>query len=133
MSRWGESCVEADFEQQEDLLDRLAREFFRRTLASVRRRHELLAQLAHPVRDNQRRDRRDRPIKERSRLECDSRSAKRSSRIDRAHREGHCSSVGECEAVCPKEIPIAFIARMNRDYLEASITECPQASHGGSG
>jgi succinate dehydrogenase iron-sulfur subunit len=46
---------------------------------------------------------------------------------------GHCSSVGECEAVCPKEIPIAFIARMNRDYLEASVKERPQANRGGSG
>ena len=46
---------------------------------------------------------------------------------------GHCTSVGECEAVCPKEIPIAFIARMNRDFLEASVKERPQANRGGSG
>lgn len=30
---------------------------------------------------------------------------------------GHCTSVGECEAVCPKKISIETIARMNRDYL----------------
>ena len=46
---------------------------------------------------------------------------------------GHCTSIGECEAVCPKEIPIGYIARMNRDYLEASIKERPQANRGGSG
>jgi succinate dehydrogenase / fumarate reductase iron-sulfur subunit len=32
---------------------------------------------------------------------------------------GMCSNEGECEAVCPKEIPISNIARMNRDYLRA--------------
>ena len=34
---------------------------------------------------------------------------------------GSCSNEGECEAVCPKEIPISNIARMNRDYLKAII------------
>jgi succinate dehydrogenase / fumarate reductase iron-sulfur subunit len=32
---------------------------------------------------------------------------------------GMCSNEGECEAVCPKEIPISNIARMNRDYVKA--------------
>jgi len=32
---------------------------------------------------------------------------------------GACSNYAECEAVCPKEISIDFIARMNRDYLKA--------------
>jgi len=32
---------------------------------------------------------------------------------------GMCSNEGECEAVCPKEIPISNIARMNRDYVRA--------------
>ena len=32
---------------------------------------------------------------------------------------GNCTNYGECEAVCPKEIRIDFIARMNRDYLKA--------------
>ena len=32
---------------------------------------------------------------------------------------GSCSNEGECQAVCPKEIPIENIARMNRDYLKA--------------
>ncbi len=35
---------------------------------------------------------------------------------------GSCSNEGECEAVCPKEIPISNIARMNRDYLKAAFS-----------
>jgi succinate dehydrogenase iron-sulfur subunit len=34
---------------------------------------------------------------------------------------GGCSLFGECQAACPKEISIDFIARMNRDYLRASV------------
>jgi succinate dehydrogenase iron-sulfur subunit len=34
---------------------------------------------------------------------------------------GSCSNHRECEAVCPKEIPIDFIARMNRDFLVAKL------------
>ena len=34
---------------------------------------------------------------------------------------GGCSNEGECEAVCPKEIPITNIARMNRDYFRAML------------
>lgn len=32
---------------------------------------------------------------------------------------GHCTNHNECEAVCPKEIPVSFIARLNRDCLSA--------------
>jgi succinate dehydrogenase / fumarate reductase, iron-sulfur subunit len=32
---------------------------------------------------------------------------------------GSCSNEGECEAVCPKEIPISNIARMTREYFAA--------------
>ena len=32
---------------------------------------------------------------------------------------GNCTVTGSCEAVCPKEISLEFIARMNRDYLAA--------------
>ena len=41
--------------------------------------------------------------------------------VDQMDAEGFglCSNEGECEAVCPKEIPITNIARMNRDYLRA--------------
>lgn len=34
---------------------------------------------------------------------------------------GNCSNHYECEAACPKEISIENIARMNREYLRASI------------
>ena len=34
---------------------------------------------------------------------------------------GNCSNEGECEAACPKEISIANIARMNRDYMKAIV------------
>jgi succinate dehydrogenase / fumarate reductase iron-sulfur subunit len=34
---------------------------------------------------------------------------------------GSCSNEGECEAVCPKEIRITNIARMNREYFRAML------------
>ena len=34
---------------------------------------------------------------------------------------GMCSNEGECEAVCPKEIPITNIALMNREYFKARL------------
>jgi succinate dehydrogenase iron-sulfur subunit len=34
---------------------------------------------------------------------------------------GGCSNEGECEAVCPKEIPTSVIQRMNRDYVMALL------------
>ena len=34
---------------------------------------------------------------------------------------GHCTNEGECEAACPKEISIDHIARMNREFIKASI------------
>lgn len=34
---------------------------------------------------------------------------------------GNCTNQFECEAVCPKEISVQFIARMNKDYLNASV------------
>ncbi len=33
---------------------------------------------------------------------------------------GSCTNIGECEAVCPKEISLEVIARMNRDFIAAS-------------
>ena len=35
---------------------------------------------------------------------------------------GSCTNIGECEAVCPKEIKLEVIARMNRDFIRASWT-----------
>ena len=32
---------------------------------------------------------------------------------------GSCTNHGECEAVCPKQIPLEFIGRMNRDLIRA--------------
>lgn len=34
---------------------------------------------------------------------------------------GGCTNIGECEAVCPKEISLDFIAMMNRDLLKANL------------
>ena len=34
---------------------------------------------------------------------------------------GNCTNIGACEAECPKEIKLTNIARMNREYLGASI------------
>jgi succinate dehydrogenase / fumarate reductase iron-sulfur subunit len=49
---------------------------------------------------------------------------------------GSCSNHQECEAACPKGISVLFIARMNRDYLGASVTagrRVAQAGEGGAG
>jgi len=35
---------------------------------------------------------------------------------------GSCSNEGECEAVCPKSIPISNIARMTREYMKATLS-----------
>jgi succinate dehydrogenase / fumarate reductase iron-sulfur subunit len=34
---------------------------------------------------------------------------------------GNCTNIGECEAACPKGIRLEFIARLNRDYIKASL------------
>ena len=41
---------------------------------------------------------------------------------------GNCTNVGECEAVCPKEIRIEFIARLNRDLIRAAVATRPPAA-----
>jgi succinate dehydrogenase / fumarate reductase, iron-sulfur subunit len=33
---------------------------------------------------------------------------------------GHCTNYYECEAACPKEISVEFIAKMNREYMAAT-------------
>jgi len=33
---------------------------------------------------------------------------------------GNCTNHYECEAACPKGIPVETIARMNRDYLRGA-------------
>jgi succinate dehydrogenase / fumarate reductase, iron-sulfur subunit len=46
------------------------------------------------------------------------------SMINQADAEGFgsCSNEGECEAVCPKEIPISNIAKMTREYVKAAFS-----------
>ncbi|MFW6067562.1 MAG: succinate dehydrogenase/fumarate reductase iron-sulfur subunit [Myxococcota bacterium] len=39
---------------------------------------------------------------------------------------GACTLHRECEAVCPKEISVEWIARMNRDLIKAAITDRDQ-------
>jgi succinate dehydrogenase / fumarate reductase iron-sulfur subunit len=39
-----------------------------------------------------------------------------------AEQFGSCTNIGECEAVCPKEIKLEVIARMNRDFIRASLS-----------
>lgn len=41
--------------------------------------------------------------------------------VEQMQREGfgNCTNYYECEAVCPKEISVKFIAQMNREYLKA--------------
>jgi succinate dehydrogenase / fumarate reductase iron-sulfur subunit len=34
---------------------------------------------------------------------------------------GACSNEGECQAVCPKEISVGTIARLNREYVRAML------------
>jgi succinate dehydrogenase / fumarate reductase iron-sulfur subunit len=34
---------------------------------------------------------------------------------------GNCTVTGSCEAVCPKGISLNFIAKLNRDYLAATL------------
>jgi succinate dehydrogenase / fumarate reductase iron-sulfur subunit len=46
---------------------------------------------------------------------------------------GTCTNHGECEAACPKGISLENIARMNRDFIKASLTYRPEVSSGGAG
>jgi succinate dehydrogenase / fumarate reductase iron-sulfur subunit len=41
---------------------------------------------------------------------------------------GGCTNFGECEKACPKEISVENIARMNRDWLRATLSDRGQAS-----
>jgi len=48
---------------------------------------------------------------------------------------GTCTNHFECEAACPKSISVRFIARMNRDYLVATLADRgePASADGGTG
>ncbi|ABS26805.1 succinate dehydrogenase/fumarate reductase iron-sulfur subunit [Anaeromyxobacter sp. Fw109-5] len=39
----------------------------------------------------------------------------------RAEGFGHCTTIGECEAVCPAGIKLEVISRMNKDVLKATL------------
>ncbi|MFO0867202.1 MAG: succinate dehydrogenase/fumarate reductase iron-sulfur subunit [Gemmataceae bacterium] len=45
---------------------------------------------------------------------------------------GHCTNQYECQAACPKEISVGFIAQLNREYLRSSLgfTEREETSTG---
>jgi succinate dehydrogenase / fumarate reductase iron-sulfur subunit len=44
--------------------------------------------------------------------------------VEQMDREGfgNCTNYYECEAACPKEIPVRFIAQMNREFIRAALT-----------
>jgi succinate dehydrogenase / fumarate reductase, iron-sulfur subunit len=47
-------------------------------------------------------------------------------RMVRTHDEegfGNCTNTGACEVECPKEISLAHIARLNREYVRAGLSE----------
>jgi len=46
---------------------------------------------------------------------------------------GHCTLFGECQEACPKEISIDTIARMNRDYLRATVAHREEKAPAGTG
>jgi succinate dehydrogenase / fumarate reductase, iron-sulfur subunit len=46
---------------------------------------------------------------------------------------GGCTNIGECSAVCPKEIGMDFIARLNRDLLRAAIAGAKRPPSPGGG
>lgn len=46
---------------------------------------------------------------------------------------GTCTNHGECEAACPKGITLETIARMNRDFIKASLTYRPESVGGAAG
>ena len=44
---------------------------------------------------------------------------------------GSCTNIGECEAVCPKEIKLEVIARMNRDFIKGTWIDRGVSEAGG--
>ncbi len=46
---------------------------------------------------------------------------------------GNCTNTGACSATCPKEISMDHMARMNREFLWASLTGAGRSSGGGGG
>ncbi|MCB9887043.1 MAG: succinate dehydrogenase/fumarate reductase iron-sulfur subunit [Planctomycetes bacterium] len=46
---------------------------------------------------------------------------------------GNCTNQYECEAACPKEIPVRVIAEMNREFVRAKAVEEPASDKGTGG
>ncbi len=48
---------------------------------------------------------------------------------------GHCTNQNECEAACPKEISVKFIAQLNREFIRsaANVGEREMSGVGGAG
>ncbi len=46
---------------------------------------------------------------------------------------GGCTNTGACSATCPKEISLETIAKMNRDYLVATVRDRPKSETLGAG
>jgi succinate dehydrogenase / fumarate reductase iron-sulfur subunit len=48
--------------------------------------------------------------------------------VEQMDREGfgNCTNYYECEAACPKEISVNFIAQLNREYLAACLEGCQE-------
>jgi succinate dehydrogenase / fumarate reductase iron-sulfur subunit len=46
---------------------------------------------------------------------------------------GHCTLYGECQEACPKQISIDTIARMNHDFMVASMRARDERLLGGTG
>jgi succinate dehydrogenase / fumarate reductase iron-sulfur subunit len=61
--------------------------------------------------------------------ERDARALQMVAQMD-AEQFGSCTNHGECEVACPKGISLETIARMNRDYIAASITKRPKVAGG---
>jgi len=45
---------------------------------------------------------------------------------------GHCTNQYECEAACPKEIGVRFIAQLNRDYVRSALNVVNRRESGAS-
>jgi succinate dehydrogenase / fumarate reductase iron-sulfur subunit len=61
--------------------------------------------------------------------ERDARALQMVAQMD-AEQFGSCTNHGECEVACPKGISLETIARMNRDYIAATVTKRPKVAGG---
>lgn len=61
-----------------------------------------------------------------------SRALKMTARMD-AEGFGACTNHNECEATCPKDISVSFIARLNRDVLKAGLSASDGPARSDSG